>query len=302
MGRFRVETPSSTLRAKSTSPKFDDSPSRQLILDLERALNQVQIHEAELQKLYTYDRRLFQEKLDLLDTKKAQEDVSALVAATSRHETVRKEAEAELQQHYREVEEQERLKKQDEERRVLEQRAREKAEAERKAVEEATRKARIEREEATARKRAEDKAKAEEAERRRRDDALAREKAEKERKRKEEREKAKALEQALEEKTARESAAQAAAKTKQPLQLQGQSAPILSSGQEAQHQRYLHIHQHLKQFRKEFWAQCKKDTNLKPKVGDMRRAIKTSIGQLTEARGANKQPARSSIPWRMILI
>lgn len=269
------------------SPRFDDSPSRQLMLDLERALSQTQIHEAELHKVHTYDRRLFQENLDLLDTRRAQEDIAALDAATSRHETVRKEAEAELQRYYREVEKQERLKRQDDERRLREQQARAQAEAERKAKEEAERAARIEREQAAARKAAEDKFKAEEAERRKREDALAQERAEKERKQKEEQEQALWIQQAAEEK-----AAQTAAKAEQIIQPHGQSSTVSSSGNEAQHQRYLQIHQNLKRFRKEFWAQCKKDANLKSKVGDMRRAIRTSVGQLTETRGANKQPVR----------
>jgi nucleoporin GLE1 len=292
MARVRVQTPSSALKAKSNSPKFDDSPSRQLMLELERALGQVQIHEAELQRVYTYDRRLFQENLDLVDTRRAQEDVAALDAATSRHEAIRKEAEAELQRYYREVEEQERLRKQDEERRVQEQQARAKAEMEKKAKQEEERRAKIEREQAAARKVAEDRAKAEEADRRQRAEALAREQAAKDQKQKEEQEAAKASQMAAEQKAARERAAQTAAGPEHRVQSVARSSDVSSPGRVAQHQRYLEIHQNLKRFRKEFWAQCKQNPNLKSKVGDMRRAIKTSVGQLTEARGANKQPVR----------
>jgi nucleoporin GLE1 len=293
MARVQVQTPSSTLRTKSVSPTFDDSPSRQLMLDLERALAQAHIHEAELQKVHTYDQRLFQENLDQLDKKRTQQDVAALDAARSRHETVRKEAEAELQRYYREVEEQERLLRQEEERRVREQQARAKAEAERKAREDAERQARIERQKAAARKVAEDKAKAEEADRRKREDDLARKKAEQERKQKEEREIAKVKQQAAEQKVAQESAAQITAKAVQTTQSLGQTSTISNPRGEAEHRRYLQIHQNLKKFRREFWAQCKKDASLKSKVGDMRRAMKTSVGQLTEAKGANRLPVRS---------
>ena len=298
MARVRIQTPSSALRTKRVSTEFDDSPSRQLMLDLERALSQAQIHESELRKVHVHDRRVFRENLDRLETKKAQEDVAALDAATSRHETVRKQAEAELKQYYRELEEQERLKKQEEQRRAQEQQARAKAELERKVTEEAQRKARIEREQVAAKKAADERAQAEEAKRRNRKEAIAREKAEQQRKQKEEQEAAKTTHQASEEsaareKSARETAAETAARPEQTVQLSEQSSTHPSAESDAQHQRCLQIHQNLKTFRKEFWSQCKNDANLKSKVGDMRRAIKTSVGQLTEAKGANRQPVRN---------
>jgi nucleoporin GLE1 len=293
MARVRVQTPSSAIRTKSISPKFEDSPSRQLMLDLERALSQARIHEVELQKVHYHDRRLFQETLDQLDTRRAEEDVAALDAATSKHETVRKEAEAELQQYYRDVEEQERLKRQqEEERRAKEQQAREKAEAERKTRQEGERRKKLEMEQAAARKAAEEKAKAEEAIRRKQEDDAAREKTKKERKQRHEQENERAKQHAAEEKAAQESAPQTTTPSEQPSVSQGQASTVASVETGAQHQRYLQIHQHLKTFRREFWAQCKKDTDLKSKVGDMRRAIKTSVGQLTEAKGANKLPVR----------
>lgn len=303
MARVRTQTPSNALRTKSASPGFDDSPSRQLMLDLERALNQAQIHETELQKVHVYDRRLFRENLDRLDTKKAQEDAAALTAATTRHETVRKEAEAELQRYYRELEEQDGLKKQEEERVAKEQHARAKAEAKRKSEEEAKRKARIEKEQAAARKAAEERAQAEEAENRKREETAAREKAEKERKQQVEQEVTIARQQAAEEQIAREQstrekkAQETASETiadrpEQTTRRPEQQHSTIIDEHETQHQRFLQIHQNLKKFRKDFWAQCKKDANLKSKVGDLRRAIKTSVGQLTEAKGANRQPVR----------
>ena len=275
------------------------------MLDLERALKQAQIHETELQKVHVYDRRLFQEKLDRLDTTKAREDVAALDAATSRHENVRKEAEAELQRYYRELAEQDRLKRQEEERLAQEEQTRAKAEAKRKTEEEAKRRARIERETAAAKKAAEETARAEEAERWKREEAAAQEKAERERKQQEEHEAAIARQQALEEnaarenaarekavreKTTRETAIETAGRPEQTVRHSEQQHTTLNAERETQHRRFLQIHQNLKNFRKDFWAQCKKDANLKSKVGEMRRAIKTSVGQLTEAKGANRQP------------
>lgn len=260
------------------------------MLDLERALSQIHVHELEVQKVYKYDRRLFQENLDLADTRKAEEDVAALDAATSRHENVRKEAEAELQLYYREVEKQERIKREEEEKkRERERHARAQAEAKRKAREEAERIAAKEREQAAKKRALEAEAKAEESERVRREEALAREKAAAENKQKELDEKVRAKEVA-EEETARKTLAQQTATSLESRSPQGLSAATANLSDETRHQRYLQIHQNLKSFRKEFWTQCKRDSNLKSKVGDMRRAIKTSVGQLTEAKGANKVP------------
>jgi nucleoporin GLE1 len=300
MARVRVQTPTNALRTKSASPKFDDSPSRQLMLDLERALCQVQIHGDELHKVHTHDRRLFQETLDLQDSRRAQQDFVALDTAKSRHESVRKEAEAELQRYYRELEEQERLKRVEEERRLREQRAREKAEAERKAREEAERKERIEREQAAARKAAEEKTRAEEADRRKREEDATREKAEQERRLKEVQESARARQQVADEKAARQRVQETAPQPAQSTVSQSQAPSVPNADAATLNSRYREIHRNLKKFRKDFWAECKKNSGLKSKVGDMRRAIKTSVGQLTEAKGANKIPVRGLLLAEMV--
>ncbi|KAF9881067.1 GLE1-like protein [Colletotrichum karsti] len=55
--------------------------------------------------------------------------------------------------------------------------------------------------------------------------------------------------------------------------------------------RYLEIHQALKKLRKDVEALSKQPGNpLKGKLGDMRRQIRKSIGQLTAGKGANVQP------------
>src|SRR5262249_40198795 len=68
-----------------------------------------------------------------------------------------------------------------------------------------------------------------------------------------------------------------------------------SSDPEIRHKCYLAIHRKLKEFRKDFWEKVKKDPMLKPHVGDMRRAMKTSVGQLTDNKAGNKIAVRRSI-------
>ncbi|KAI9691760.1 MAG: hypothetical protein M1822_007832 [Bathelium mastoideum] len=58
---------------------------------------------------------------------------------------------------------------------------------------------------------------------------------------------------------------------------------------EADHQKYLGIHQRLKEMRKDVVSNCKRIPQLKTKVGDMRRDITTRIGQLSTDKSANKK-------------
>lgn len=53
---------------------------------------------------------------------------------------------------------------------------------------------------------------------------------------------------------------------------------------------YLEIHSRLKKFRRLMEEEAKRSQELKSKMGEMRREIRKSVGQLTEGRGANKQP------------
>lgn len=60
--------------------------------------------------------------------------------------------------------------------------------------------------------------------------------------------------------------------------------------------RYNLIHQELKQLRKNLTAESKKPGNpLKGQLGNFRREIRVSIGQLTSEKGANKVPVRLSL-------
>lgn len=62
---------------------------------------------------------------------------------------------------------------------------------------------------------------------------------------------------------------------------------------ELTHQRYLDLHKHLKEMRKTVLSKIKGDTKLKDQVGNMRRNIKKSVGQLTQDPKANMIPVRT---------
>jgi nucleoporin GLE1 len=55
-------------------------------------------------------------------------------------------------------------------------------------------------------------------------------------------------------------------------------------------ERYLEIHKRLKQLRAFVREHAKQDPELKKKMGEIRREIRKSVGQLTEGRGANRTP------------
>ena len=57
---------------------------------------------------------------------------------------------------------------------------------------------------------------------------------------------------------------------------------------EAEHSRYLEIHRALKELRKFMVAQAKQNAQLKGAMGDMRREIRKSVGQLRDGKGANR--------------
>lgn len=256
------------------------------MLDLENALQQVQIHEGRLNQLYARDRRAFRDSLDRQDEASKIRDAAAIQAATDRHNAMRAEAEAELARHYQQIEEEERRQAEQERLRLEAERARARAEAEKKAKEEAERLAKIERERQAAQKAAEDKAKSEELERLRREVA-AKQKQQKEAE--EAKQAAEAREKAQQQKASLEQAAKAAAEAKS-LKQQAAVANAVANAETARlRQRYLDIHQNLKKFRKDFWALCKTNPALKAKVGEMRRALKVSVGQLIEKTASKPQ-------------
>ena len=64
--------------------------------------------------------------------------------------------------------------------------------------------------------------------------------------------------------------------------------PIQDTHIEAEHSRYLEIHRALKELRKFMMAQAKQNAQLKGAMGDMRREIRKSVGQLRDGKGANR--------------
>ncbi len=64
--------------------------------------------------------------------------------------------------------------------------------------------------------------------------------------------------------------------------------PTQDTQLEAEHSRYLEIHRALKELRKFMTAQAKQNAALKGAMGDMRREIRKSVGQLRDGKGANR--------------
>lgn len=62
------------------------------------------------------------------------------------------------------------------------------------------------------------------------------------------------------------------------------------AAKEALHKQYLDLHAHLKLMRKHVIAECRQMPALKTKLGDWRRQITKSMGQLTQDKIRNKQP------------
>jgi len=66
--------------------------------------------------------------------------------------------------------------------------------------------------------------------------------------------------------------------------------PTINPEPEAEYQRYLAIHRQLKELRKSMIAEGAKSPDLKKNMGDKRREIRKSVGQLRIGQGANKTP------------
>lgn len=259
-----------------------DSPSRQLLWELSRLAVTAQ------EDLY--------ERLDRDSQEREAAHKSALAKAIAKHEKVRKDAEAER----------DRLEKQM-------QQERERRAAEARQEEERQRRVALEREKVEKRRAAEQAeaaARAERAATEERNAELARQKAEKDRQTAEA-VKAKKIQQQEEAKkkadderrVKEEAAAGAGAGAAQEARLNTSTAKqsrLITQGQirnpqrEAEHQRYLEIHKNLKELRKSMVQQAKQDSKLKSRMGDMRRDIKKSVGQIIEGKGKNTKPVSLS--------
>ncbi|KAL8741307.1 MAG: hypothetical protein Q9190_006070 [Brigantiaea leucoxantha] len=269
-----------------------DSPSRQLLW--------------ELSQLAIAAQEKFHDRLDRDSKEREVIHSSALAAAIAEHERVRRDAETERQRVELQIREEQR--KREEERRDVERRrqllaeeefaAREeeaqRVQAAKRAQREATaaREAREAREAESARqKAAKDRAEAEAESQKRlkeKEDAETRIKKLDDQKKaqavKADRKAREALEQA--EKARKVQGDQLSIEQQQPTKIL--PAPK-DSKLEAEFERFREIHRKLKELRKYMADQARQNTTLKDRMGDMRREIKKSVGQLTEGKGANKQ-------------
>ena len=292
MAQARIHSSPFSPRNSPRVRRSDDSPSRQLQWDLERALSQVHLHEIESSKLHAHQKRQQQEELDALEAAQAHVHRIELSAADAQHEVVRKQAEAVLQAYIKKEEEVRRRREEEEQRRLEENDKRRKAEEEARKRVERDRKAREEKE-----RRAQEERVRGEAELRAKAEAEAAEKARREKGALEQRqheEKVRTDQEAAVEKQQEEAAKHAPAPQTSTSQPASQQAQAPSPDIERRHNSYLALHKKLKTFRSEFWTSTRTDPALKPHVGDMRRAMRTSVGQLTDDKVANRIAVRNS--------
>lgn len=278
------------------SPDRNGSPSRQQLaeIELQKTIAKLTLHDVEQHKVYIAQKCAFQEELDAREEAQAVSQLSQIKLAKASHHLAREQAEAVLQAHIDAEREKER-QRQAEEKQRQEDEERRKQEAERRAKEEQERKVREQTEREEAAKRAEaERVRLEEE--RRRNEAEEAERRDKERQ-EQERQQAEADAQAQAAKQREEEAKKAAAPA--PAPPPGPAAvaqrPATSSDIEQQHQSYLNIHKRLKQFRKDFWEQCKSNKAFKSEVGEMRRNVRTAVGQLRLDGGQHNQVAVSFI-------
>lgn len=253
----------------------EDSPTRQLMEELHEDIRKINIAAKDKMDIYYAEQRRRKEHLDKIDADK-------MAAYMEKHKRVkqsqiktREHSDFLLEQHYKE-QEAELRRKEAEERAEKERLEKIRLEKEQKEKEERERKERRQREDTAKREAAAEAEKkkkaAEEAEKKARDEA--------ERKKREADLRAKELKE-------KEEQARAEEEQKKSLALK---FPEPTEGQKAVHARYLEIHARLKDLRKYMMAEAKTSPALKPVMGDMRRMIKKCVGQLTEGKGANKQP------------
>ena len=256
-----------------------DSPSRQLLWEL----NQIAI--ANQKGFYAH-----------LDQQSAQREAThrqALAEAAVRHEKVRKSAEHFQEQlilqeqanaRRREEEKQKELARLRKENADLEEDLRrrqiELAEAERERERKISENKKKEAQAVEARKAEKARREAEEAERKREEQRIA-----------EERKK----EAAIAESKAKRAAANSQIRQSAPLP-QPSAPPVQHSASstnpryEQEHRRFLEIHHNLKGLRKGMSQQAQRNPELKKNMGEWRRSIKKSVGQMREGKGANKVP------------
>lgn len=246
-----------------------DAASKQIINDLVQQMEQVKVFNADLKKVHAYERQRFYDELDRADAEREALHTAALDKVKALHDSVRAEAEATLKQWLLEEEEarrreeekarkeQERIEREKAEKLQREQQEAARLEAERKAQEEAKQKA--EQEAARARQAAQE---------------------ERERKEREQRERAEAEK--------RREAQQAEQKAR-ALEVEKIGAGRLTDEDVRVQERYVALHKTLKEMRQWLRAIGKEQPEVKQVMGDLRRAIKKTVGQLRDGKGANRE-------------
>ncbi|KAF7718149.1 Uncharacterized protein PECH_005601 [Penicillium ucsense] len=255
-----------------------DSPTRQLILELAQDLAQVSLFNDDLRRVHEYERKTYYEELDRIDREREAVHTAALDKVAAFHDRVRQQAEATLAAHLR-AEEEARRRAEDaarKERERLERIEREKAEQLRRQQEEASRLA------------AEKKAK-EEAAKRAADEAERARKAAQEEKARRQREESERAETRKRQQDEADKRAQREAEQQAIVLAQGKIGPRGLTAEETRIQdRYVEVHQTLKQMREWLRGLGTENPPLKQAMGDIRRSIKKCVGQLRDGKGTNK--------------
>ena len=275
-----------TVTAMSSPYKqASDSPSRQLLWELSR--------------LGVSNQEEFYARLDQESHEREIIHKNALAAAVAQHTRVRESAENARKELELRIEN-ERQRREEEERRELRNREQEKAEIElyeKRAEAERLKQAQLEREKREQARKDAEAARIQLEEKVRKDDA-ARKEAEK----KDFVAKQQALDAREAERQANEAKAveaksrvltQASIQTATNVRPTAALSTSTKPEYEAEHQRYLAIHRNLKQLRKFVVAESKKHDELKQNVGDIRRQIRKSVGQLTVGQNTNRKPVSS---------
>ena len=268
-----------------------DSPSRQLLWELSR--------------LGIASQENFYARLDRETHEREVVHKKALAAAAAEHNRIRESAELVRRELEQQVQN-ERRRREEEQRRELERQRQEQVEKEieeRKLLEREKAKTaalevkRAEQAERIRKAEAETAAKAQEAEKERQKSQAA-ERIRKE-KQNEELQRRLAQAKAVQEKPAPLVQSKDAPTVPQPQPAttvptqSGPPQPPHTPEREAEHKRYLAVHKKLKELRVSMLAEAAKSTELKSNMGDMRRNIRKSVGQLRVGQGANKIPVRS---------
>ena len=252
-----------------------DSPSRQLLWEL----NQLAISSQE--GFYAHLDRENEEREDL--------HKQALAKAARKHERVRENAEIEKQR-LEEEQEAKQKRQEEEQRRALEMQRRENELAEQRREAERARAAEQHRRELAEVHRFRNEVEERHRVERQRLDAESAKKLKEQRDAEKERQtdtkavEAKAKEIAI-----------AAVKPKAEPTPARVTQPVIKSEWELEHDRYIEIHQRLKDLRKFMIKAAKERPELKSEMGNMRRDIKKSVGQLNKTKGGNTKPLKSII-------